>query len=65
MSNEHSKALPRHCYQDPLALLIADEDKSCAGCKFAKVVFNRAYCGIDRKYGRRCSQFSEVENGRG
>lgn len=57
--------LRRGDFRDPLEVLMRAESKTCAGCGWVVVVFNAPFCGADRRYGKRCSQYYEVDHGAG
>ena len=48
-------------YGDPLAILIAAENRGCKGCQHAAVAFDRRYCSKGKKYGKRCGQYTETK----
>lgn len=57
--------LRRGDYRDPLQVLIQQESRTCAGCAHVAVAFNAAYCGLGKRYGRRCKSYFEAEVVRG
>lgn len=65
MASNEVDGLRRGDYRDPLEVLIRQESKTCAGCGWVRVVFNTPFCGAERRYGKRCGQYFEVDNGKG
>lgn len=65
MAAHDAEGLRRGDYRDPCEVLISRESKTCAGCAWVRVVFNAPFCGAERRYGKRCDQYFEAENGKG
>lgn len=55
--------LRRGDFRDPLEVLIRREGLTCKGCVWVAAAFGAAYCGKNRRYGRRCLDYSEVKSG--
>lgn len=47
--------------RDPLLQLLAKESRSCKGCVHVAVAFDRQFCNLGKKYGRKCSKYQEVK----
>ena len=56
-------ALEQWQYQDPEKILIREQTRSCLGCIYVREVFEREFCGIDKRFGRGCESKREAENG--
>jgi hypothetical protein len=62
-------ALPAHKYKNPLEVLIAEENRSCKGCKHehSEKLFGKVYTvcltilpgGKRRNHGKRCMKYQE------
>lgn len=57
------EALERQLYRDPCEVLIAIESRTCAGCIYQREALSTKYCGLSKRYGKRCKSYREVENG--
>lgn len=56
-----SDVLERGMYRDPLLVLLAEEDKTCAGCKYQREALDTEYCGLGKRYGWKCKSYDEIE----
>lgn len=56
-----SQILERRMYRDPLDVLISLENGTCAGCKHQCQQWGTDYCGLGKRYGRKCKSYIEVE----
>lgn len=45
--------------RDPLEILIEREGRTCKGCSFAKIAWDRWFCNKDRNFGQRCKNYIE------
>lgn len=60
---DHSAALPRGMYRDPLDVVLFEESRTCLGCVFVAVAFGTEHCEKGKQYGKRCKFYREAENG--
>jgi hypothetical protein len=51
--------LPSYKYRDPLLNLLDEERRTCKGCRFLMLVFDRQVCGLQRRKLRRCGMYAE------
>lgn len=56
-----NQVLERRMYRDPLEVLISIENGTCAGCKHQCQQWDVGYCGLGKRYGRKCTAYNEVE----
>lgn len=47
--------------RDPLQILLARESRTCRGCIHVAVAFDRQFCNLGKKFGRRCPKYQEVK----
>ncbi|MFC6520117.1 hypothetical protein ACFQAT_10385 [Undibacterium arcticum] len=52
-------SMRRGDYRDPLVILIERESRTCKGCAFAKVAWDRQFCSKGRSFGKRCKNYVE------
>lgn len=64
MAGVKSMALERKMYRDPLEVLIALENRTCAGCMMVRELLGVKYCGVDKRYGQRCKSFIGADDGK-
>lgn len=57
-------ALPSYLYGDPLAQLIAKENRTCKGCKYleAWLVFGetKEFCKLKRRNMKKCVRYDQA-----
>lgn len=56
-----AEVFERRMYRDPLEVLLAIENGSCAGCRFELTQWGGQYCDRGQQYGRKCKLYDEGE----
>lgn len=52
-------ALPAHYYRDPALTARFKAETPCSSCAHERTLINKPYCGLGRRYGRRCKLYKE------